>query len=502
MTVFHLSLVSHTNVGKTTLARTLLRKDVGEVLDAAHVTELASDYSLLATADGDELRLWDTPGFGDSARLARRLQGSTGAIGWFLTQVWDRFTDRPFFSSQQALRNVRDRADVILYLANAAEDPSSLGYLDAELQILGWLQKPVIVLLNQVGPPRPADEENAERERWRRFLADRTVVRDVLAFDAFARCWVQEGTLLAHVAAVLPADQRPAFERVASAWRARNEETFRQSARALADQVATIALDAESVPVAGLGASARSWLRSLVSGGLRTDERMDRAMQALAERADTRIRAATDALIQLHGLSGRAAAEVEARLAGDFALERAASRGRAGVLGAAVSGALGGLAADLASGGLTLGGGMIVGAVLGAAGAAGVAHGYNLLRGTDQSSVRWNEDMLDRLVVSASLRYLAVAHFGRGRGEYVAGEYPPHWRPLVERVVLTEQPRLAQAWALAADGALPGTLRAALERSLLRVWRETLATLYPDADADVARRDPPGAPIDRAPAAG
>ena len=32
-----LSLVSHTNVGKTTLARTLLRRDVGEVRDEAHV---------------------------------------------------------------------------------------------------------------------------------------------------------------------------------------------------------------------------------------------------------------------------------------------------------------------------------------------------------------------------------------------------------------------------------------------------------------------------------
>ena len=34
-----LGLVSHTNVGKTTLARTLLRRDVGEVRDEAHVTD-------------------------------------------------------------------------------------------------------------------------------------------------------------------------------------------------------------------------------------------------------------------------------------------------------------------------------------------------------------------------------------------------------------------------------------------------------------------------------
>ena len=42
----HLSLVSHTNIGKTTLARTLLMRDVGEVADRAHVTETTDDYVL------------------------------------------------------------------------------------------------------------------------------------------------------------------------------------------------------------------------------------------------------------------------------------------------------------------------------------------------------------------------------------------------------------------------------------------------------------------------
>ena len=42
-----LSLISHTNVGKTTLARTLLRRDVGEVMDQAHVTEEAEAFTLI-----------------------------------------------------------------------------------------------------------------------------------------------------------------------------------------------------------------------------------------------------------------------------------------------------------------------------------------------------------------------------------------------------------------------------------------------------------------------
>ncbi len=71
-----LSLVSHTNAGKTTLARTLLGRDIGEVRDAPHVTEFADAHVLVETDAGDRLLLWDTPGFGDSVRLVQRLRQS------------------------------------------------------------------------------------------------------------------------------------------------------------------------------------------------------------------------------------------------------------------------------------------------------------------------------------------------------------------------------------------------------------------------------------------
>ncbi|MGH8665078.1 MAG: GTPase domain-containing protein, partial [Burkholderiales bacterium] len=118
-----LALVSHTNAGKTTLARTLLGREIGEVRDAPHVTELAQAHTLLETPGGDVLRLWDTPGFGDSARLVKRLRAADNPIGWLMREVWDRYRNRPLWCSQQAVRTVRESADVVLYLVNAAEDP-------------------------------------------------------------------------------------------------------------------------------------------------------------------------------------------------------------------------------------------------------------------------------------------------------------------------------------------------------------------------------------------
>jgi len=99
-----------------------------------------------------------------------------------------------------------------------------------------------------------------------------------------------------------------------------------------------------------------------------------------------------------------------------YAVDKAADPGKVSLIGAAISGALGGLAADLAAGGLTFGAGALLGGLIGAAGARGLASAYNLVRGSDATTVRWSGEFMSGRVSAALLRYLAVAHFGRGRG--------------------------------------------------------------------------------------
>jgi hypothetical protein len=480
-TTVNLSLVSHTNVGKTTLARTLLRRDIGEVRDRPHVTEVAELHVLIDTPEGDALRLWDTPGFGDSARLLKRLRAASNPLGWLMTQVWDRFTDRPFYSSQQAMRNARDESDVVLYLVNAAEDPASAGYVEVEMQILGWLGKPVLLLLNQTGPPRGPAADAAEEATWRQHLAAYPWVRGALGLDAFARCWVQEDQLLEAVREVLTADKGQAFDRLRGRWRQRNLDLFDASMRTLAAQVATAAADRETVPPQRLRDKASRWLGSVVRGGEPADPDLERAMTALAKRLDAAVREATDRLIALHGLSGRAADEVLARVAGQFDVSRAADVGKSGVLGGLVSGALGGLVADLHAGGLTFGAGALIGGILGALGASGAAQAYNLVRGAESGRVGWSTAFLTQRVTAALLRYLAVAHFGRGRGAWVEGEYPAHWQPLVEGVIDRRRAVLDAVWARAAQGVAREDIEQALQPIVTAAAREVLAHLYPSA---------------------
>ena len=151
-----------------------------------------------------------------------------------------------------------------------------------------------------------------------------------------------------------------------------------------------------------------------------------------------------------------------------------------GALGGMVSGALGGLAADLASGGLTVGAGALIGGIVGLLGGGGVARAYNMARGTQDGHVRWSAEFLTQRFVAATLRYLAVAHYGRGRGDWVEAEYPAHWQPLANEVTSQYRSELEVIWA-AAERASAHELEEQLTPIVGKAMREVLQRLYPEA---------------------
>ncbi|GJM23453.1 MAG: hypothetical protein DHS20C15_33680 [Planctomycetota bacterium] len=421
MTNVSLALVSHTNVGKTTLARTLLRADVGTVFDQAHVTELSEAWTVIEH-EGARLQLWDTPGFGDTARLLRRLRRENDPLGWFLHQVWDRLADRALWCGQEALRTLQRDADLVLYLVNATEDPEEAGYVNPELEVLGWVGKPVVLLLNQTGAASSAD---ALLERWREATKQHDFVAEVLPLDAFTRCWVQEGLLLEQLGPLLSGEKASAMQSFASAWSAKQLDVFTQSVQALAACTADTLLDEEALPSSVAGTRARQ-------------EAMDR----LAERQEARETRLMDTLIDVHGLDGDAAARLhdEAR---DVLVRGQAPIGRkqGAIWGGLLSGAATGVGADLVAQGLTFGSGAVVGAVLGALGGAGLARGFEFAFARGKPCVSWSAEFHDAALRRCLLRYLAVAQFGRGRGvvqtaamSETAAELAP-WRVTIAEVL-------------------------------------------------------------------
>ena len=481
------ALVSHTNNGKTTLARTLVGVDVGEVRDAAHVTVLAEAHVLQTSAAGDRLLLWDTPGFGDSVRLLKRLASSGNPIGWFMREVFDRYRDRPFWLSQQALRAAKDAADVVLYLVNSSEDPRDAGYLAPEMKILEWLGKPVVVLLNQLGPPRPDAQEQAEQARWKDYLDQFGIVRDVLALDAFARCWVHEDVFYDRIARLVDEAKRPGYARLLATWQEANLKRLHESLRLGAAQVAAAARDSQAIEAEGKGNLFKSALKAV---GLGKDEqkRQDAAMATLVERLNRRIAETTAALLRLHRVDPGEAGRINARVRDHFAVRAPVDKTQAGLLGAVVSGAATGLSADLMAGGLTLGGGALLGALVGGLTMAGAAWGFNTTTERDRPSVQFADPFLRTLLVGAVLRYLAVAHFGRGRGQFVEGEARAFWQTEVEAALARRETDPARLWKSVRDAADDDAAAQRVLEVLGPMTTDTLERLYPESAAHALSR--------------
>jgi hypothetical protein len=245
----------------------------------------------------------------------------------------------------------------------------------------------------------------------------------------------------------------------------------------LAGQLAEAVVDSEAVPEQNWQDKVGGAIRAARSG---ESEEATRAVGKLSERLEAGTRRSTEELIRLHGLSGKAAGEVLRRIAKDVSTSAPAREGFSAMLGGLVSGALGGLAADVAAGGLTLGGGMIVGGLLGAIGAGGIARGYNLVSGEAAPVVRWSDDFFQCLVRLALLRYLAVAHFGRGRGDYQESEHPDYWQAAVAETVEARKAEIRSVWERSKS--LDATvLRPAIKAVLAAAATELLVRFYPEA---------------------
>jgi predicted GTPase len=477
-----LVLASHTNLGKTSLARTLLGRDVGEVRDEAHVTQFSDRYTWQDAAHGESLKLWDTPGFGDSQRLLKRLRRSGTLRGWLLTEVWDRWLYPGFHFSQKVLRTVQDEADVVLYLVSAAEPPEAAAYLDSEMELLECIGKPVIVLINQLASDQDAASEAADVRQWKESCARFEHVAAVLPLDAFARCWVQEYVLLEAIESALPDEERrKLMRRLISAWRNEGLQVFDASMQALATCLARCAV--ARVPVTqdgGLQTVAGDLFK-----GAKAPKKQKAAQEVLGKRMVKDTGEALAKLATLYRLDATVENDIATQLSHLYHPSKAVSETRVTLLSAVLAGMLSGLAADIATGGLTLGGGMIVGGIAGAFGGKAAAAGYNRVIGTAESWVEWDAQALDAVFARLVMCYLIVAHAGRGRGKTVLKREHPRWLELVPALVARESERLHAIWALRGKGPLESTteqrIQAQLQPLLTQVVWDALQTLYPQA---------------------
>jgi GTPase SAR1 family protein len=355
------AVVGHTNTGKTSLLRTLLRDtSFGDVSDHPATTRDVSATVLLV--DGTPLvELYDTPGLEDSIGLLEHLESLRASQREDAVEIVERFLASPeagargdFVQEAKALRQLL-RSDAGLYVVDSRDRP--LPKHRDELAVLSMCARPIVPVLNFTADP------TANTSAWREQLS-RLGLHAVAEFDTVVVDEHSEERLFEKMQTLLD-EFRPTLENLISDRRLQRVRLITASARLVADLLVDAAAATVTVPVDD-------------------EERMTRAMESFRSRIRQREQQCVDRLLELHRFhpddcEPEALPLEEGQWGLDvFSPEAMKQFGvRAG--SAAAAGAMAGLAVDVAVGGISLGAGTATGAALGAALSAGQSHGRRIL---------------------------------------------------------------------------------------------------------------------------
>lgn len=203
--LFTISVIGHTNVGKTSLMRTLLRDaQFGEVKNESATTRHVAAVQIMDAHGQPLITLHDTPGLEDATGVmdfiqehtdgrtdgVERLQGFLAAVDNDDPRLGDDFSQET-----KVIRSLID-ADIAIYVIDARE-PVLSKYKD-ELAILASSGTPVLPVFNFI----KGNEENMAT--WRDMLS-RRALHVVNAFDTVAfdfdgemHLWQNLATLSTH----------------------------------------------------------------------------------------------------------------------------------------------------------------------------------------------------------------------------------------------------------------------------------------------------------------
>ena len=199
MKTLSLSVVGHTNTGKTSLMRTLLRNsDFGEVKNAAATTRHVEEAII---NDGAEalVKLYDTPGLEDAGGVLDWLENETSGKQDGIERVTHFLAadvaQTEFAQEAKVLRQLL-ASDMALYVIDARE-PVLPKYKD-ELTVLSWCAKPIMPVFNFV--------KNQDINEWQTMLA-RRLLHVFASFDTVAFDFEGEIRLWDNLATMLPERQ-------------------------------------------------------------------------------------------------------------------------------------------------------------------------------------------------------------------------------------------------------------------------------------------------------
>ncbi|MCK4874089.1 MAG: GTPase/DUF3482 domain-containing protein [Phycisphaerales bacterium] len=474
-----IAVVGHTNTGKTSLLRTVMRDvSFGEVSDHPAVTRHVEGAAVVLGSDGGSGRRvewYDTPGLEDSISLLDLLETMRAGRRVEGIDLIQRFLDKPeshdrFAQEAKALRQVLT-SDVALYIIDARD--RVLGKHRDELSILAYCARPIVPVLNFVAA------EDARTKEWREQLS-RAAMHAVAEFDTVAFDAASEQRLLEKMRTLLDSHGELLTELI--------EDRRDERARLIA---------ATGNVIAELLVDAASHVRTAPTENRR--ER-DAALDAFRKVVVEREQACIAALLELHRFRAddcdASALPIEDGRWGVDLFSPAAMR-QFGIqaTGGAAAGAMVGLTLDVMLAGLSLGTGTLIGAAAGAMLGVGRSHGRQMIkRARGMTEVHCDNATL--ALLAARQVTLAAALLRRGH----ASVTPMHLADAPAKQVITDShglvshldaARLFPGWSKLSGASGPGSPADPRRQSLVEELAEHITAIIRNAADQVGRLSHP-----------
>jgi uncharacterized membrane protein/guanylate kinase len=170
-----IAIAGHTNTGKTTLIRTLMRSSVGEVKDAANVTRVGAAYHY----DGLQATFVDTPGFQHPLAVSMYLEAQEEDKNYKPSTKLEQKLN----FDMDAIRSL-EKSDIVIYVGSLSVVPDD-SYKE-EIEIVKKIQPKVIAILSQRRKQIDASGEAITNDRiyqWQEVLKEQKI-EHVVVFDA------------------------------------------------------------------------------------------------------------------------------------------------------------------------------------------------------------------------------------------------------------------------------------------------------------------------------
>ena len=239
--LLNVAVVGHTNTGKTSLIRTMLRStEFGAIEDGAGTTRHV-EQATISSGDEPILYLHDTPGLEDSNALYLHLQNiskssrslSTSAV--LAEFVASTPVDDLLEQEAKVIRQVL-RSDILLYIIDVREPV--LEKYRYELEILSKASKPIIPVFNFIAA------HQRELSHWREQLAVFNI-HTALEFDTVAFTFEAEKRLYQKMQTLVESHYQPLQKLIdyrANVWK----QLCLSGAKRVAELIVSVACHRES----------------------------------------------------------------------------------------------------------------------------------------------------------------------------------------------------------------------------------------------------------------